>query len=254
MPAILDDFSLLQLALIALAATFAAVVGGVAGYGTGLLMPIVLVPIVGPEPVVPIMGLAALLINASRVAAFRSAVDPRRSLIVLVAAIPTCVLGAWLYTRLTTAGALLVIGAVLVLSVPARRILQGRGFRLGEGGLAAGAVGFGAITGGAPGTGVILVSLLMASGVGGAAVIATDAAISVVVHFVQVLVFGVAGVIDAKVIGVALLIGICSIPGAFIARAIVHRLSMHVHAAILDGVVLLGGGLMVANAILRLMR
>ncbi len=73
MPGILDDFSLLQLALIALAATLAAVVGGVAGYGTGLLMPIVLVPIVGPEPVVPIMALAALLINASRVAAFRSA-------------------------------------------------------------------------------------------------------------------------------------------------------------------------------------
>jgi uncharacterized membrane protein YfcA len=158
-PAIFDDFSLLQLALIALAATFASVVGGVAGYGTGLLMPIVLVPIVGPEPVVPIMGLAALLINVSRVAAFRSAVDLRRGLIVLVAAIPTCVLGAWLYTRLTTAGALLAIGAVLVLSVPARRILQGRGFRLGEGGLAVGAAGFGTITGGAAGTGVILVSL-----------------------------------------------------------------------------------------------
>jgi len=253
-PAIFDDFSLLQLALIALAATFAAVVGGVAGYGTGLLMPIVLVPIVGPEPVVPIMGLAALLINASRVAAFRSAVDPRRNLIVLVAAIPTCVLGAWLYTRLTTAGALLAIGAVLVLSVPARRILQGRGFRLGEGGLAVGAAGFGAITGGAAGTGVILVSLLMASGLGGAAVIATDAAISVVVHLVQVLVFGVAGVIEAKVIAVALLIGICSVPGAFVARAIVDWLHPRVHTVILDAVVLIGGGLMVASAISRLMR
>ncbi len=173
----------------------------------------------------------------------------------LVAAIPTCVLGAWLYTRLTTAGALFAIGAVLdAQRAAARRVLQGRGFRLGEGGLAVGAAGFGAITGGAAGTGVILVSLLMASGLGGAAVIATDAAISVVIHLVQVLVFGIAGVIDAKVIAFALLIGIVALPGAFVARAIVDRLSIHVHTAILDAVVLLGGGLMVASALFRLMR
>ena len=78
--------------------------------------------------------------------------------------------------------------------------------------------------------------------------IATDAAISVLVHLVQVAVFGVAGVIDAKVLAVALIIGVCAIPGAFVARAIVDRISIHVHTAILDAVVLLGGGLMVWGA------
>jgi hypothetical protein len=42
----------------------------VAGYGTGALMPLVLVPIVGAEPVVPIISLAALFTNTGRVAAF----------------------------------------------------------------------------------------------------------------------------------------------------------------------------------------
>ena len=246
--AALADLSLLQVALVAAAAVFTSVVGGVAGYGTGLLMPLVLVPLLGPEPVVPVMGLAALLINASRIAAFRTHVDTRRSLIVLAAAVPTCVLGAWFYTRLGSGGILVLIGAFLIASVPLRRLLQSRGFRLGDRGLAAGALGFGAISGGAVGTGVILVSLLMAAGVAGAAVIATDAAISVIVHLVQVMVFGIAGAIDGKVIVVALLIGVCSIPGAFLARAIVHRLSLRVHAAILDAVVLFGGALMVASA------
>jgi uncharacterized membrane protein YfcA len=158
------------------------------------------------------------------------------------------VLGAWFYTRLGTRGILVLIGAFLIASVPLRRLLQHRGFRLGDGGLTIGAAGFGAISGSAVGTGVILVSLLMAAGVSGAAVIATDAAISVIVHLVQVAVFGIAGVIDAKVIVIAAVIGLCSIPGAFFARAIVHRLSLRVHAAILDAVVLLGGGLMVASA------
>ena len=51
------DISLLELILIAGMALIASVVGGVAGYGTGALMPLVLVPIVGAEPVVPILSL-----------------------------------------------------------------------------------------------------------------------------------------------------------------------------------------------------
>jgi uncharacterized membrane protein YfcA len=243
--------SLVQLAVVAVAALLTSVVGGVAGYGTGLLMPLVLVPIVGAESVVPIMGLASFIVNLGRVAAFRQMVDARRSLIVLATALPACVAGAWFYTRLSSAGAQLVIGTVLIASVPLRRVLRGRGFHLGEGGLAAGAVGFGVLTGAAAGTGVILVSLLMAAGLGGAAVVATDAAISVLVHLAQVAVFGVAGVLDAKVIAVALVIGVCAVPGAFVARAIVDRISLQVHTTILDVVVLLGGGLVVWGALFR---
>ena len=212
MAAVFAHLSLLQLVLVTAAAMFTSIVGGVAGYGTGLLMPLVLVPILGPEPVVPIMAIAALIINAGRVAAFRKSVDLRRSLIVLATAIPACMLGAWFYTRLTGTGVQLLIGTVLVLSVPLRRILRSYGFSLGEGGLVLGAAGFGAVSGAAAGTGVILVSLLMASGLTGAAVIATDAAISFVVHLVQSAVFGVAGVLNAKVVAIAALIGLCSIP------------------------------------------
>src|SRR5258707_1196746 len=49
------DISLLQLLLFACVALFAAVVGGLAGYGTGALMPLFLVPLIGAEPVVPII-------------------------------------------------------------------------------------------------------------------------------------------------------------------------------------------------------
>ena len=227
----------------------ASVVGGVAGYGTGLLLPLVLVPIIGPEPVVPVMAIAALLINTSRVTAFRASIDPRRVAIVLATAVPACVIGAWFYTRLSTAGTQLVIGSFLVASVPMRRFLLRRGLRLGEAGLAAGGAGFGAISGTAPGTGVILVSLLMAAGLTGGTVIATDAAISAVVHLVQTTVFGVAGVIDVKVIAVAALIGLCSIPGAFLARRIVDRLPVRLHTGILDAVILIGGAAMVAGAL-----
>jgi len=122
--AALADLSLAELLLIAAMGIFASLIGGVAGYGTGALMPLVLVPIVGAEPVVPIIAISALMTNTSRATAFRPSIDWRRALIVLVAATPTCVVGAWGYTRLTSAGVMILIGSMLALSVPLRRALR----------------------------------------------------------------------------------------------------------------------------------
>jgi uncharacterized membrane protein YfcA len=243
------DISLWQLALVAGVALFASIVGGVSGYGTGALMPLVLVPLVGAEPLVPIISISSMFSNSSRVAAFVRHVDWRRTVIVLAAAVPTCVLGAWGYTRLSSAGAALVIGAMLIVSVPLRRHLKKRDFRVGDGGLALGSLGYGVVVGGTAGSGVILLSLLMAAGVEGAGVIATDAAISIVISVVKISVFGFAGVITAQVTAFALLIGIVALPGAFLAKAFVERMPVHVHTAILDAVVLLGGAVLIYGAL-----
>ena len=87
MSSVFANISLLQLALVAAMALIASLIGGIAGYGTGALMPLVLVPIVGAEPVVPIIALSALLTNSSRAIAYRQKIDPRRALIVLAAGI-----------------------------------------------------------------------------------------------------------------------------------------------------------------------
>ena len=242
------DISLWQLLLVAAMALIASVVGGVSGYGTGALMPLVLVPIVGPEPVVPIIAISALFSNTSRAAAFRNYVDVRRTLIVVAAAAPTCVLGAWGYTKLTGTGAALVIGTMLILSVPLRRLLKHHGFGIGDPGLGVGAVGYGVVVGGTSGSGVILLSLLMAAGLEGAAVIATDAVISLATSVIKISVFGLAGVVTAQVLAFALLIGVVALPGAYLARTFVERMPLHIHTAILDAVVIVGGVLLVFGA------
>jgi uncharacterized membrane protein YfcA len=241
--------SLLQLALVAGVALFASVVGGVSGYGTGALVPLVLVPLVGPEPVVPVIAISALFNNTSRFAAFFKYADFRRAGIVLACSVPTTVLGAWGYTRLSSAGAALVIGAMLIVSVPLRRHLKKRDFTVRDGGLALASVGYGVVVGGTAGSGVILLSLLMAAGIAGAGVIATDAAVSIVIGVVKTSVFGFAGVLTAQVVAFALLIGIMALPGAFLARRFVERMPVHVHTAILDAVVLMGGAIMIFAAL-----
>lgn len=246
-----EHISLLQLALVAGVALFASIVGGVAGYGTGALMPLVLVPLIGAEPVVPIIAISAMFSNSSRALAFKGFIDWRRAAIVLAGAALTCVAGAYGYTLLTNRGALIVIGAMLCLSVPLRRFLKHRKVVLSDRGLGVSALGYGVLVGGTSGSGVVLLSMLMAAGVNGAGVIATDALISVVVGIIKISVFGLAGVLTAQVISFALLIGIVALPGAFLARAFVERMPVHVHTAILDAVVILGGVFMIFSAFRR---
>jgi uncharacterized membrane protein YfcA len=105
------------------------------------------------------------------------------------------------------------------------------------------------VVGGPSGEGVILLSLLMAAGLEGAAVIATDAVISLATSVIKISVFGMAGAVTAQVLAFAVLIGAISLPGAFLAKAFVERMPVHIHTAILDVVVIAGGVMMISAAL-----
>ena len=107
----------------------------------------------------------------------------------------------------------------------------------------------GPINGGTPGAGVMLIALLLAAGLEGSAVIATDAVISLALDALRIVVFGIAGVISPIVLLLALVIGFAAIPGAFVARALVVRMPIHIHTSILDALVIVGGAAMLAQAI-----
>jgi len=230
-------------------ALFASLIGGLAGYGSGALMPLVLVPMIGAEPVVPIIAISSIFTNFSRFTAYIRYADRRRALIVMGSAALTTALGAYGYTKLTGKGAAVVIGTMLILSVPLRRKAKRHDVRIGDTGLAAGSVGYGVLVGGTSGSGVILLSLLMAVGLEGAAVIATDAVVSLGTSVIKISVFGMAGVVTAQVIAFAVLIGLVAFPGAFLARAFVERMPVHIHTAILDVAVMIGGVVMISSAL-----
>jgi hypothetical protein len=150
---------------------------------------------------------------------------------------------------LTSAGAALVIGMMLISSVPLRRLLKRHDVRIGDTGLGLGAVGYGVVVGGTSGSGLILLSLLMAVGLEGAAVIATDAVISLITSVIKISVFGLAGVVSAQVLAFAILIGAVSQPGAFFARIFVECMPVNIHTAILDAAVIIGGVVMISTAL-----
>lgn len=237
----LADVSLGQLVAVAAAAFALSVVGGLTGYGVGLILPAVIAPIVGVAAVVPVMSVAMFLTNASRVAAFRHHLNPRAVGAVMLTALPAALVGAQVYTRLPERVIALLLGGFLVLSVPLGRWMKRRRFRLGPRGLSAVGAGYGLLAGGMTGTGLILIAALMAAGVEGAALVATDAAVSVTINLLKMIVFGRAAALDLELLIAGVLIGACTVPGAFVARRLLRLVPMHVHVWVMEALVVAGG-------------
>jgi len=241
--------SIAEYALIGSAAFFISTIAGLSGYGAGLLMPFVLIPIMGPQGVVPILAVAALFNNASRLAAFRDRIYWQRAFHLMITAIPGCLLGASAYTLLSGPGVMLMIGIVLLVIIPARRLLRNRPIGTSRAGaLAAGAV-YGVLIGGATGAGVILIPILLGMGLRGRSVIATDSLVSFVVGLFKVATFQTLGFLPWDWWVCALVIGISGVPGAFVARWLADRMAVHLQDTILDVGVAIGGVVLVLRGL-----
>jgi uncharacterized membrane protein YfcA len=247
----LSDVSLYQALLIVVTAFIASIVGGMAGYGTGLLLPLVLVPIIGAEATVPVIGVSAMFTNAGRALAMRRLIVWRTVALMVPMALPMVALSAWLFTGLDNCGATILIGVVLIVLVPLRHLMKHVGFKLSGLPLAASGGVYGFVTGSSTGAGVILVSFLMASGLTGASVIATDAAISIMIGLAKTSTFASLGALPGALFVFAILVGLATMPGAFVAKALLDRMPVKLHTALLDGVVVAGGVAMILQALAR---
>lgn len=237
----LADLGAAQFLLIGAVAFAASILGGLAGYGTGLVLPILLAPAVGVANVVPVMAVAMILNNGSRVAAFWRDIQWPHVRRILAFGLPACVAGAYGYTLLEARAVALLLGAFFIASVPLRRVLARAGWQLGARGVTIAGAGFGFVNGAMTGAGLLLISTLMAAGVQSAALIATDAIISVVMGFAKVALFGGFARLDLQLGAAGLLIGLCTAPGAFVARWLLARIPLKVHTFMMEIVVLAGG-------------
>ena len=234
----------LTLAAVAVLALGAAVIGGMGGFGTGVILTAALVPLIGVKAVVPVLAVAGAIINAGRFWFYRGSLDRRALAVVLAASLPFLVLGTWIYTVLDARALGTVLGLAVIASVPLRRILKMKNAQLGTAGLAAGAGVFGLASGVATGTGVILVSLLLGSGLAGPAVLATDALATIALDLCKAALFQRFDLLDGAALLTGVVIGVATIPGSALAAVLVTRLGARLHVLFMEGLILVGGAFM----------
>ncbi|HYD55371.1 MAG TPA: TSUP family transporter [Burkholderiales bacterium] len=240
-----DGATLVAVAALAMAA---AVVGAVGGFGTGVILTAALTPIIGVKAVIPVLAVAGVIINSGRFWFYRESLDRRAVAIALAAALPFLVLGAWLYAVLDARSVGTVLGAVVIASVPARRILHHRSMVLGTPGLAVGAGIWGLASGLASGTGMILVSTLLGAGLTGQAVLATDALATIAFDLCKAALFHKFDLLDEPSLVAGVLIGIATIPGSAFGKWLVTRMHARLHIVFMEALILAGGAFMLWHA------
>ena len=102
--------------------------------------------------------------------------------------------------------------------VPLRHWAAHRKWRLGPRSVLVGGGIFGFLPGIVSGTGVFLISLLFATGMPGAAIVATDATISLLNDAFRLALFGGYSLMDSNTIVTGAIIGAITIPGSYCAR------------------------------------
>ena len=232
------------LAAVALLAAGAAVVGGMGGFGTGVILTAALTPLIGVKALVPVLAVAGVIINAGRFWFYRASLDRRALGVVLVSALPFLVFGTWLYSVLDARAIGTSLGSAVIASVPLRRILKRREVVLTTPALAIGSGVFGLASGVATGTGVILVSILLGAGLSGPAVLATDALATIALDLCKAALFQRFDLLDTEAFFTGVVIGVATIPGSALAAWLVHRLGAKLHVLFMETLILFGGAFM----------
>lgn len=235
-----SDLGLWTLLAIVLVAFVTACIHGATGVAGGFLLAAAVAPIIGVKPVVPVVSVALLISHGSRALFNLPDFDRRVYLAIILPALPCIVLGALIYDRLPGNVIAVILGSVILASIPLRRWAARREIRANLPMLnGAGAV-YGTLSGAAIGPGMILIPFMLGYGMAKEAFVATLAVVALSTNLTRVLVFGSTELLDATYFLLGVLAGLATIPGNWVGRAILRRLTSTRHAGFVDVFTVIG--------------
>lgn len=228
----------------------AGTISGVIGTGSSIMLVPVLVYQFGPKQAVPIMAVAAVLANFSRVAVWWREIDWRACAAYSAAGIPAAALGARTLLVLPARAVDVAIGLFLIAMVPVRHWLSPKQFKITLWQLALGGGLIGFITGIVVSTGSVSVPLFLFYGLSRGAFIGTEAASSLGLYVSKSITFEQFGALNAEVALQGLIVGSSLMLGAFVAKRFVLKMQPDVFRLVMDGIMLVAGASMLWNAML----
>jgi uncharacterized protein len=226
----------------------AGTLSGIVGTGSSIMLMPVLVYQYGPKEAVPIMAVAAVMANLSRILAWWREVDWRACAAYSITGIPAAALGARTLLVLPAHAVDISIGLFLIAMVPVRHWLARHDFKLSLWHLALGGALIGYLTGIVVSTGPLSVPLFLFYGLTKGAFLATEAASSLGLYLSKSVTFQRFGALTLEIALKGLIAGSSLMFGAFIAKRFVLRLDPNVFRLVMDAIMLAAGLSMLWNA------
>jgi uncharacterized protein len=236
---------LIEIIVIIVSALAASFLAAVAGFGGSVIMLPVLVWTLGVTDAVPVLTIAQLIGNLSRVVLNRHELKWPVIWRFALGAVPLAIIGGILFVKAPAAALVKVLGVFLMLMVLYRHTRWGQhaGFIL------TGFVPLGAASGllsAIFGTvGPLAAPFFLAYGLVKGAYIGTEAMTAVVMHITKLGVYGTYSLVDLRSLLIGLAIGAIMILGTFLGKKSLDRLPEKIFPYLIDAVLLISGVLFI---------
>ena len=226
----------------------AGAISGIIGTGSSIMLVPVLVWQFGPKEAVPIMAVAAIIGNFSRILAWWREVDWRATFAFAITAAPAAALGAKTLLVLPPRAVDVTIGLFLLAMIPGRRWLASHEVKLAPWHLAVIGAFVGYLTGIVVTTGPITVPIFLMYGLVKGAFLATEAASSLMMYVSKVAAFRGLGAMPLETFLKGLITGGSLMAGTFLSKRFVTKMDAESFRYMLDGLMLFSGLAMLWNA------
>ena len=233
---------LLDFFYIIIVAFITATITGVTGVAGGLLPAIFLAPIVGITSIMPILAVTLLIGSFSRSWINRYDFHKEAFLRIAVPAIPMVVVGSFVYAQLKPNMIAIILGTVVLTSIPLRRFAKSLAIKTSPFVLSCVGGLFGFLAGTATGPGLLLVPFMLGFGLSRTNFVATLAVIAGLTHVARVATYGGLGLISQEILIIGLLAGAATIPGSIVGRKFLKRMTNRNFEVLVD-IVAFGGAI-----------
>jgi uncharacterized membrane protein YfcA len=236
-----------KIATLILVALLASALAGVSGFGGAAVLLPVLVAFFGVREAIPILTVAQLIGNGSRVWFNRRELDWRVIGWFTIGAVPFGLLGGYIFATAPLKVLTRVLGVFLLLVVAWRHLHPSPPQRFSSKNfvtIGAGATFLSALMGS---VGPIMAPFFLAYGLVKAAYIGTEAMSTVVMHITKLVAYRNASVLSGHAVIVGLALGPVMILGSFIGKKIVDRIPERVFVVIIETVLVIAGLLFVVR-------
>jgi hypothetical protein len=219
-----------------------SVLGGVAGFGTGITLLPILTLLLGARTAIPVLTVTMTIGNLARVWWSRHDVNPRVVGAFLLGAIPATALGAVLFAGITRGEWLArTIGLFLLAALPLRRLLEASGLVVRLRHFPLLGVGIGALSSVVVTTGPVATPFFLAYGLRRAAYIGTESVCTMAMHVTRGTVFARYSLLTWDAVALGCVLGGTMFFGTWIARRLLDRMSERVFLLIVEGLLLVMG-------------
>jgi hypothetical protein len=233
--------------LLGAVAFVAATLAGITGFGGAAVLLPVLVVVFGARDAVPILTVAQLIGNGSRVLLNRQGVDYRVAGWYALGAVPLGLVGGVLFAHAPTPLLTRLVGLTLVVIVAWRRLGAPsppkpslRAFAA----IGAGASLLSALVGS---VGPLMAPLFLAYGLVKGAYIGTEALATVITHVVKLVAYRETGVLSGSAVATGLALGPAMVAGSYVAKRIVDRMPERAFVLAIEATMLVAGLLFLAR-------